>query len=161
MTGLDLAAHRVSVTVGERIGYDKLLLATGSAVRRLNVPGAEFDGVYYLRSLADCEAIKAAFATGERVANIGAGWIGLETAAAARAADCEVTIIERGELPLITVALGLSSANPGERRKRGVRLRKAEVLMAFILEFISCATFGGLVLSTGASHTHGTPGHRL
>lgn len=77
VTGLDLAAHRLSVTGGERIGYDKLLLATGSAVRRLSVPGAEFDGVYYLRSLADCEAIKAAFAAAGRVAIIGragSGW---------------------------------------------------------------------------------------
>lgn len=103
VTDLDLAAHRLSVTGGERIGYDKLLLATGSAVRRLSVPGAEFDGVNYLRSLADCEAIKAAFAAAGRVAIIGAGWIGLETAAAARAADCEVTVIEMGELPLLEV----------------------------------------------------------
>ena len=101
--GLELAAHHVSVTGGERIGYDKLLLATGSAVRRLSIPGAEFDGVYYLRDPADGEAIKAALAAAERVAIIGGGWIGLETAAAARAADCEVTVIEMGELPLLKV----------------------------------------------------------
>ena len=63
VTGLDVAAHHVTVIGGDRIGYDKLLLATGSAVRRLSVPGAEFDGVFYLRSLAECETIKAAFAT--------------------------------------------------------------------------------------------------
>ncbi|MEO6793719.1 MAG: FAD-dependent oxidoreductase [Mycobacterium sp.] len=103
VTGLDLAAHHVSVTGGERIGYDKLLLATGSDVRRLKVPGAEFDGVYYLRRVADSEAIKAAFATARPVAIIGGGWIGLETAAAARAAGCEVTVIEMGELPLLKV----------------------------------------------------------
>ena len=62
MTGLDLTAHRLSITGGEQIGYDKLLLAPGSDVRRLNVPGAEFDGVYYLRRLVDFEALKAAFA---------------------------------------------------------------------------------------------------
>ncbi len=103
VTGLELAAHQVSVTGGERIGYEKLLLATGSDVRRLMVPGAGFDGVYYLRRLTDCEALKAAFAVAGRVAIIGGGWIGLETAAAARAAGCEVTIIERSELPLLTV----------------------------------------------------------
>lgn len=103
MIGLDLAAHRVLVTGGEQIGYDKLLLVTGSSVRRLSVPGADFEGVYYLRSLADCEAIKAAFADARRVAIIGGGWIGLESAAAARAAGCEVTIIERSELPLLAV----------------------------------------------------------
>ena len=70
VTGLDVAAHHVTVIGGDRIGYDKLLLATGSAVRRLSVPGAEFDGVFYLRSLAECETIKAAFATAGRVAII-------------------------------------------------------------------------------------------
>jgi 3-phenylpropionate/trans-cinnamate dioxygenase ferredoxin reductase subunit len=124
VTGLDLAAHHVNLTGGERIGYHKLLLATGSDVRRLSVPGAEFDGVCYLRRLADCEAIKAAFATAERVAIIGGGWIGLETAAAACAADCEVTIIEMGELPLLKV-LGREVAEiyAALHRAHGVTLR--------------------------------------
>lgn len=73
VTALDRAAHQVDLSGGERLGYDKLLLATGSAVRHLSVPGAEFDGVLCLRRLADCEAIKAAFATARRVAIIGAG----------------------------------------------------------------------------------------
>ena len=88
------------------------------------MPGAEFDSVCYLRRLADCEAIKAAFATAERVAIIGGGWIGLETAAAARAADCEVTIIEMGELPLLKV-LGREVAEiyAALHRAHGVTLR--------------------------------------
>ncbi|MDQ2847790.1 MAG: FAD-dependent oxidoreductase [Actinomycetota bacterium] len=124
VAGLDLAAHHVSLAGGERIGYDKLLLATGSAVRRLDVPGAELDGVLYLRRLADCEAIKAAFAAASRVAIIGAGWIGLETAAAARAGGCEVTVIERGELPLLAV-LGheLAQIYAALHRAHGVTLR--------------------------------------
>ena len=124
VTGLDVAAHHVTVIGGDRIGYDKLLLATGSAVRRLSVPGAEFDGVFYLRSLAECEAIKAAFATAGRVAIIGAGWIGLETAAAARAAGCEVTVIEMAELPLLAV-LGseLGEIYAALHRAHGVTLR--------------------------------------
>lgn len=123
-TGLDLAAHQVSVMSGEQIGYDKLLLATGSVVRRLRVPGAEFDGVYYLRYLLDCEAIKAAFTNARRVAIIGAGWIGLETAAAARAAGCEVTVIEMAELPLLRV-LGreLGEIYAALHRAHGVTLR--------------------------------------
>ena len=124
VTGLELAAHQVSVTGGERIGYEKLLLATGSDVRRLMVPGAGFDGVYYLRRLTDCEALKAAFAVAGRVAIIGGGWIGLETAAAARAAGCEVTIIERSELPLLTV-LGREVAEiyAALHREHGVTLQ--------------------------------------
>jgi 3-phenylpropionate/trans-cinnamate dioxygenase ferredoxin reductase subunit len=124
VTGLDLAAHHVSVTGGDRIGYDKLLLATGSSPRRLSVSGADLDGVLYLRSLADCDAIKSAFATARQVVIIGAGWIGLETAAAARAAGCEVTVIEMAELPLLAV-LGreLAEIYAALHRKHGVTLR--------------------------------------
>jgi 3-phenylpropionate/trans-cinnamate dioxygenase ferredoxin reductase subunit len=124
ITGLDLAAHHVSVTGGGRVGYDKLLLATGSSPRPLTAPGADLDGVLYLRNLADCDAIKAAFATAHRVVIIGAGWIGLETAAAARSAGCEVTVIEMAELPLLAV-LGreLAEIYAGLHRAHGVRLR--------------------------------------
>jgi len=100
---IDRAAREVTVEGGERVGYHKLVLATGSSPRRLRVPGADLDGVLYLRGVTDCEAMKAAFATAKRVAIIGAGWIGLETAAAARAAGCEVTVLEMAQLPLLAV----------------------------------------------------------
>jgi len=124
VTDLDLAGHQVVLAGGERLGNDKLLLATGSSPRRLSVPGSELSGVLYLRTLADCEAMKAAFATAKRVAIIGAGWIGLETAAAARATGCEVTVIERGELPLLRV-LGreLAAIYAALHRDHGVDLR--------------------------------------
>ena len=124
VTGIDLCAHQVSLDGGDRLDYDKLLLSTGSAVRHLNVPGAGLDGVLYLRRLADCEAIKTAFGTAPRVAIIGAGWIGLETAAAARAAGCQVTVIEKGELPLLAV-LGREVAGiyAALHRDHGVTLR--------------------------------------
>jgi 3-phenylpropionate/trans-cinnamate dioxygenase ferredoxin reductase component len=61
------------------------------------------DGVLYLRRVGDSDQIKVAFETASRVAVIGAGWIGLETAAAARAAGVEVTILEAAELPLLRV----------------------------------------------------------
>src|ERR1700729_4372982 len=86
VTGIDTAAHQVRLADGSEVGYGKLLLATGSSPRRLPVPGAGQDGVLYLRQVADSDQIKAAFGTATRVAVIGAGWIGLETAAAARAA---------------------------------------------------------------------------
>jgi len=121
---LDRAARQVSTENGERIRYDKLLLATGSSPCRLGVPGAEFGGVLYLRRLADCEAMKAAFASARRVAIVGAGWIGLETAAAARAAGCAVTVIETAELPLLAV-LGREMAGiyAALHRRHGVELR--------------------------------------
>ena len=71
---------------GAELRYDRLLLANGSKPRRLGVPGAELDGVYYLRNVEDSERIKIEFTWAKRAVIIGAGWIGLETASAARAA---------------------------------------------------------------------------
>ena len=124
VTGIDAAAHLVRLADGSEVGYDKLLLTTGSAPRRLPVPGAGQDGVLYLRRAADSDQIKAAFETASRVAVIGAGWIGLETAAAAREAGAEVTILEAAELPLLRV-LGPEVAQvfAGLHRAHGVDLR--------------------------------------
>jgi 3-phenylpropionate/trans-cinnamate dioxygenase ferredoxin reductase subunit len=102
-TLIDVTAHQLTVRSGEQFDYDKLLLTTGSSPRHLKVPGSDLDGVLYLRRVADCEAIKAAFVTAKRVAIIGAGWIGLETAAAARAAGVEAIVLETAELPLVRV----------------------------------------------------------
>jgi len=101
--GIDPAAHEVRLADGGMVGYAKLLLATGSSPRRLPVPGADLDGVLYLRRVEDSDRIKAAFRAASRVVVIGAGWIGLETAAAARAAGVEVTVLEMAELPLLHV----------------------------------------------------------
>jgi len=124
VTGVDPAAHEISLADGSRIGYAKLLLTTGSAPRRLPVPGADLDGVLYLRSVGDSDRIRSAFGSAERVAVIGAGWIGLETAAAARTAGAEVTVLEMAELPLLRV-LGSEVAQvfAGLHREHGVDLR--------------------------------------
>jgi len=100
VTSLDPGARTVTTATGVQLGYDKLLLTTGSTPRRLTVAGADLDGVHYLRSVDDSERIKAGFAQAQRVAIIGAGWIGLETAAAARAAGLDVTLLVSGDLPL-------------------------------------------------------------
>ncbi len=78
----------------ETVPYDKLLLATGASPRRLSFPGSDHDQVLYLRTLADSDRLRAAFQPGTRVVVAGAGWIGLETTAAARTADCHVTVLE-------------------------------------------------------------------
>ncbi|MGC2208459.1 MAG: FAD-dependent oxidoreductase [Candidatus Dormiibacterota bacterium] len=100
---LDRSLHQVILQGDERVEYDQLLLTTGSSPRRLRIPGADLEGVLYLRKVHDCEAIKVAFASAKKVAIIGGGWIGLETAAAARAADCDVTLLETAKLPLLGV----------------------------------------------------------
>ncbi|RYV51877.1 NAD(P)/FAD-dependent oxidoreductase [Pengzhenrongella frigida] len=103
VTSIDRAARVVVCDDGRRVGYDRLLLTTGSEPRRLTVPGAGLDGVVYLRRLEDCELLKIEIDRASRVAIIGGGWIGLEVAAAARAAGREVAVIETAELPLLRV----------------------------------------------------------
>ncbi len=99
-TGLDPAAHELELAGGERLRYDKLLIATGSDVRPLGVPGADAAGVHYLRTLPDSDRLKAALDGAERVVVVGAGWIGLEVTAAARERGDDVTVVEMARLPL-------------------------------------------------------------
>jgi 3-phenylpropionate/trans-cinnamate dioxygenase ferredoxin reductase subunit len=103
VTAVDRAAGEVVLDGAERLGYERLLLATGSAVRRLDVPGADLDGVLYLRELPDADRIRAVLQGRGRVAVVGGGWIGLEVAAAARTYGCEVTLLEAAPLPLLGV----------------------------------------------------------
>src|SRR5688500_8317105 len=94
-------ASEVELAGGERIAYDKLLLATGAEPRPLDVPGADQPGVHTLRTLADSEALAAELGAGDkRVGVIGGGWIGAEVAASARQKGNEVTILERATVPL-------------------------------------------------------------
>ncbi|HVD28915.1 MAG TPA: NAD(P)/FAD-dependent oxidoreductase, partial [Mycobacteriales bacterium] len=103
-THLDPAAHRLTLEDGDELAYAKLLLATGSSPRRLPVPGADLDGVRYLRTLADSDRLLTDLSGGgRRVVIVGAGWIGLEVAAAARHYDNEVTVVEPQPTPLHAV----------------------------------------------------------
>ena len=97
---LDLAARTVSTLPTDTVRYDKLLLATGSRVRTLTAPGSDLQGVRYLRTLDHSDALLEGFREGAHVVVIGAGWIGLETAAAARQHGCTVTVVEMDSLPL-------------------------------------------------------------
>jgi 3-phenylpropionate/trans-cinnamate dioxygenase ferredoxin reductase subunit len=97
---VDPAASEVSLAGGETLRFDRLLLTTGARPRRLPLSGSELDGVLYLRSLEDSDAIRERIARGGRVVTIGAGWIGAEVAASAKQRGCEVTIVEMTEVPL-------------------------------------------------------------
>ncbi|WP_086707491.1 NAD(P)/FAD-dependent oxidoreductase [Streptomyces antimycoticus] len=103
VVAVDPAAHEVTFADGSRLDYAKLLLTTGSSPRRLALPGAGLDGVLYLRRVEDSDRLKETLRTASHIAVIGAGWIGLETAAAARAFGAEVTLLERAESPLLRV----------------------------------------------------------
>ncbi|EWT02803.1 pyridine nucleotide-disulfide oxidoreductase [Intrasporangium oryzae NRRL B-24470] len=102
-TAIDPAARTVTLASGATLGYDRLLLATGSTVRRLDVPGADLMDVLYLRTMGDSAALRSRLVAGSNVAVVGAGWIGLEVAAAARERGCEVTIVEPQASPLLGV----------------------------------------------------------
>jgi NADPH-dependent 2,4-dienoyl-CoA reductase/sulfur reductase-like enzyme len=97
---IDRERRTVKLANGETIGYGALILATGARVRRLEVPGASDENCHYLRTLADSRALRARLSEGSRVVVIGAGFIGLEVAAAAVKRGCSVTVIEIGPLPL-------------------------------------------------------------
>ena len=124
VTGLDRHAHELMTDDGQPVHYDRLLLATGASPRHLRLPGADLPGVHYLRTLDDSDALRAAFRPGANVVVIGGGWIGLETAAAARTAGSTVTVLESAELPLLRV-LGPQMAQvfAGLHRENGVDLR--------------------------------------
>ena len=97
---IDAGARTVTLAGGELIGFDRLLIATGAEPRRLTVPGADLDGVHLLRELRDADAIRERLEGGGRLVVVGAGWIGAEVAASARAKGLEVTLLERGAVPL-------------------------------------------------------------
>jgi 3-phenylpropionate/trans-cinnamate dioxygenase ferredoxin reductase subunit len=100
VTGVDPGASEVTLSSGERIGYDRLLVATGAAPRRLSVPGADLDGVHYLRSVTDADMLRHAIGPSSEVVVIGAGWIGAEVAASARQLGATVAMVELAAVPL-------------------------------------------------------------
>ncbi|MGZ0147196.1 NAD(P)/FAD-dependent oxidoreductase [Kribbella sp. WER1] len=103
VTAVDPAAHTVTLDDGSQVPYGKLLIATGSRVRELDVPGAELPGVHYLRTAEESQALTEAYAAKPRVVVVGAGWIGLEAASAARERGCEVTVVEPQATALASV----------------------------------------------------------
>ena len=102
-TALDAEARTVILSDGSELSADAILLATGARPRRLDLPGTDLAGVVSLRTLDDSEVLAALISRSQRLAIVGAGWIGLEVAAAARLAGVEVTVLDSAELPLVGV----------------------------------------------------------
>jgi 3-phenylpropionate/trans-cinnamate dioxygenase ferredoxin reductase subunit len=128
-TSIDRPGRRVGLAVGESVPYDRLLITTGASPRRLDIPGGDLDGVLYLRTVGDSERLGAALRGGGAVVIAGAGWIGLETAAAARQYGCEVTIVEPERVP-VHRSLGpeLGEVFADLHRSHGVTFRFGEGL---------------------------------
>ena len=123
-TSIDTAAKTVGLADGQAIGFDGLMLTTGARVRRLPVPGADLDGVFYLRTIKDSAAIRAQIAAGTEVAVIGGGFIGLEIAGSAARRGARVTVLEAADrLMGRSVALEVADWFARMHRDRGVDLR--------------------------------------
>ena len=102
-TKIDAEGHQVTLEDNSTVAYDKLVLATGSVVRKLPIPGADAKNVHDLRTVEDSDAIRQTFGQDKKLVIIGGGWIGLEVASAARGAGTDVTILEGSKLPLLRI----------------------------------------------------------
>ncbi len=123
-TAISVDQHTVTLADGSALPWDRLLLATGSVVRRLDVPGGDLPGVHYLRTMDESLALLEQLRAGGDVVIVGAGWIGLEVAAAARHHGCTVTIIEPQAAPLVgVVGERIGGWFAGFHRANGVDVR--------------------------------------
>ncbi|QTI69332.1 NAD(P)/FAD-dependent oxidoreductase [Gordonia polyisoprenivorans] len=146
---VDIDAKQVVLPDGSTVAYDKLVLATGSSSRHLNLPGEDTAHVHHLRTLDEATALGDDIGPGRRLAIIGGGWIGLEVAASARQRGAEVTVAEVGELPLLSV-MGREVAQvfADLHREHGIDLRTG-VQVQEILETEGFAT--GIRLGDGTT----------
>jgi 3-phenylpropionate/trans-cinnamate dioxygenase ferredoxin reductase subunit len=150
---LDLVDNRVILDETSSVGFDRALIATGAKPRQLKVPGAEASGVYYLRTLDDSEELRDALrAGGRKVVVLGTGWIGMETAAAARNYGNDVTVVGRGAVPLSSgVGPELGAIYGQLHRDHGVQFR----LQREVRELIVADGAGGPVVTGVATANDG------
>jgi 3-phenylpropionate/trans-cinnamate dioxygenase ferredoxin reductase subunit len=132
VTAIDPQNTRVIADGDREFGYDRLLLATGAEPRKIEIPGADLEGVHYLRTLSDCDALRGRLDAGGKVVVVGAGWIGAEFAASARQRGLQVTVIEPAGVPLERV-LGneLGTFYRGVHEAHGVEMRMHTGVAAF------------------------------
>jgi 3-phenylpropionate/trans-cinnamate dioxygenase ferredoxin reductase component len=132
VVAVDPAAHAITLDSGEELGYDKVLIATGGRNRRLGIPGAGLPGIHYLRTLAECDAIKQEAAPGRRAVIVGMGFIGCEVAASLTQLGVQVTAAFPGRAPLERVLGGQVGALIGAiHRANGVELLAGDQVTAF------------------------------
>lgn len=119
---LDRKAKTIALSNGRTLAYDKLLIATGTRGRKIRVPGADLPGVFYLRSIADVDALRPAIVAGKKLAIAGGGYIGLEVAAVAAKLGLEVAVFEALDRVMArAVSPPLSAFYEKEHRAAGVK----------------------------------------
>jgi 3-phenylpropionate/trans-cinnamate dioxygenase ferredoxin reductase subunit len=132
VTAIDAATHTLVLDSGRELEYQKALIATGGQNRRLQIPGAELPGIYYLRTVAECEAIKREAVAGRRAVVVGMGFIGSEVAASLTQLGVAVTAVFPGRNPLERVLGEQTGGLIGAiHRSRGVRLLAGAQVAAF------------------------------
>jgi NADPH-dependent 2,4-dienoyl-CoA reductase/sulfur reductase-like enzyme len=130
-TSLDAGEQKLGLDDGRVIAFEKLLLCTGARLRRLVVPGADLAGVYYLRTLDEALAIREAFSHASSVAVVGAGYVGLEVAAASIARGLPTTVLEAGpEVLCRVVPTEVGAIVRGFHERRGVRVHLGSAVTA-------------------------------
>ena len=131
-TKIARAARTVTLSDGSTLTYDFLIIATGARAIALPIPGADLEGVLFLRTAADAERLKATIGPGKTLAVVGGGYIGLEVAASGRALGAEVVVIEREPRLLARVACAaLSDFFKGYHEGKGVRFELGATAAAF------------------------------
>jgi 3-phenylpropionate/trans-cinnamate dioxygenase ferredoxin reductase subunit len=129
---LDPGSRAVELSDGERLAYDRLLVATGGRNRGLAVPGADLDGVLDLRTIEDADRIRAEASSGRSVVVVGAGFIGCEVAASLRRLGVDVEVVEIFEVPLQrAVGKEVGRVYEGIHRDEGVRFHFDDVVERF------------------------------
>jgi len=129
---IDSAAHVVTLESGEELGYRRVLIATGGRNRRLAIPGADLPGIHYLRTVAECDAIKREAVPGRTAVVVGMGFIGCEVAASLTQLGVRVTALFPGRIPLARALGDQVGALVGEfHTTHGVRLLAGEKVGAF------------------------------
>ncbi len=131
-TRVDPAKKVVELGDGESLAYDKLLVATGGRNRLLPIPGLDLEGVHDLRTVADCERIRAEIAPGRKAVVVGMGFIGSEVTASLRQSGVEVVVVDRNKVPLRRV-LGevVGRVMEGIHRDHGATLIFEDTVAAF------------------------------
>ncbi len=147
VVGLSPGDRALTLADGERLRYDRLLLALGSEPIRPAIPGADLPGVETLRTVEDADRIRQRLRPGAAVLVLGAGFLGSEVAATAREVGCRVHLVEAGQAPLVAFGPEVAEWAANQHRERGVELRTG----ATVTRFEGTGEVEAAVLADGAT----------